>query len=383
MTTRSQYRAWRPEYTTSPAPTCTQLAGNVWGHICSGTATVPRLACYPWVPFAALPVNNNNERVFFSPAMICPPGWLPSTTRTTSLRDTASVSGDEDEWIPGETAITCCPSGFGASNSDGKCRLELKEAWTNTPCVEGSVAAETGTLTAQAVSRPYAQMLRLRYQESDLTQPLQAGDSGGLSTGSKAAIGVVVPVVVMSLVLGILFFWRRRKRQKDTQDSKRVQDEGNHDYQKAELDAAENPQPETGLIPIINDSIPQHVPYDQPAVTAGRAELESRQTCSDDMRDIYISELPGQISEDSPAELPTTHDNQSSNTTTKSPTSLGSLSYSQTTAVPTFFSPPELLVASSGTEEAKVPKSTFSGHNGGLCTVESSEEQRHTQLREK
>ena len=36
--------------------------------------------------------------------------------------------------------------------------------------------------------------------------------SGGLSTGAKAAIGVVVPVAVIAILVGIFFFWRRKIR---------------------------------------------------------------------------------------------------------------------------------------------------------------------------
>lgn len=36
--------------------------------------------------------------------------------------------------------------------------------------------------------------------------------SGGLSTGAKVAIGVVVPVVVIATLIAIFFFWRRKIR---------------------------------------------------------------------------------------------------------------------------------------------------------------------------
>lgn len=39
------------------------------------------------------------------------------------------------------------------------------------------------------------------------------GGGGGLSTGAKAAIGVVVPVVVLSLIgLGVWWWYKKRKR---------------------------------------------------------------------------------------------------------------------------------------------------------------------------
>lgn len=286
------------------------------------------------------------------------------------------MSGDEDEWIPGETAITCCPSGFGASNSDGRCRLELKEIWTNTPCVAGSAAAETATLTAQATSRPYAQMLRLRYQESDLTQPLPGGGSSGLSTGSKAAIGVVVPIVVISLVLGVLFFWRRRKQQKNKQDSKPVQIDENQDYQKAELDATGNHQPETGLITIGTELLPQTEHYPQPAV-ADRVELEDRQVFGSDVHNTHAFELTGQTSEYMLAELPTVRDNQSSAIIPETRSTSNPPSQPLTVAVPIKFSQNESSVKGFGMNEAEAHHPTSSDHNGDR---ENSDEQRLAQL---
>ena len=225
MTTRSQCQPWRPAYMTAPPEACHQPAGNVWGHTCSTTGIAPALSCYPWS--ASAPAID--ECLFWSPAIACPQGWVASTVRTTPYR--AGYTDGDAEWIAGETAITCCPSGFEDRNSGGNCRWSGTNFLTNTPCTSGSSAAETGRASGQSTSsatratttQPYAKELRLRYQQSDLTQLQQDDPTGNpspdsthgnknLSTGAKAAIGTVVPVVVIGLVVGLFFFWRLRRR---------------------------------------------------------------------------------------------------------------------------------------------------------------------------
>lgn len=75
-----------------------------------------------------------------------------------------------------------------------------------------------------------APMIELRFQSSDLpvstsatptssldtpqtdsTKGKNEPKSEGLSTGAKAAIGVCVPVFVLALFAGAVFFWRRRR----------------------------------------------------------------------------------------------------------------------------------------------------------------------------
>ena len=77
-----------------------------------------------------------------------------------------------------------------------------------------------------------APMIEIRWQSSDLptstpthtqaksTSSHSAAPSSGsgLSTGAKAAIGVVVPVAAIAILAGIFFFWRRKIRKLDSND---------------------------------------------------------------------------------------------------------------------------------------------------------------------
>jgi hypothetical protein len=249
MATRSQCQPWRSEYMTAPPSACNQLAGNAWGHTCSGTGHEPVLSCYPWS--ASAPAID--ERLFWSPAIACPQGWILSTMRTTP--DSPRATDGDAEWISGETAITCCPSGFGGWDASGRCRWEGSTTYSNTPCMSGNSAVKTATLSTQSTtSRPtlFASKLRLRYQQSDLTQPPQGtpngpndtNENGGLSIGAKAAIGAVVPIVIITLVIGLLVFRQRRNRRQSSERPEVKTSTNTMLPSKAELDANTSEQPQ-------------------------------------------------------------------------------------------------------------------------------------------
>jgi hypothetical protein len=274
MTTRSQYLPWRPEYMTAAPSTCYQLAGNVWGHTCSDARTLPALSCYPWSASAP----SINERLFWSPAIACPQGWVASTMRTTPYYPDAT-NGDA-EWISGETAITCCPSEFEGRS----CRWNGVNFHTNIPCVFSDSSEGTATISSQdQLTRPtlFAKELRLRYQQSDLTQLIQGKSTScpspnsrcekeGLSIGAKAAIGVVVPVMVIGLVVGWLFFRQRRKRRRNDERPGTNASTDAMQHSKAELDASASAQPQyenEGVLPGV---------HQQPEAGLNVPELEDR-----------------------------------------------------------------------------------------------------------
>lgn len=264
MTTRAQYRPWRPEYTGQAPLSCRELGGSIWGHSCAATSTAPRSECLPWLssatPAASLEYDNDNDHIFYSPGTACPPGWEASKTRTTSSRDGSTFS---DEWIHGETAITCCPGNFGAYNSEGRCRIDSRQSWTKVHCNADGPSTETGILTANGANRPYAPQLVLRYQQSDLGQPLVQPTSSGLSLSAKIVIGVVIPVVVIALIVGGLFLFRRRKKQRRRLGAVEKSQSNTEGYRKAELEATE--------------ASPAKVTYamtEQPAINQTSAELD-------------------------------------------------------------------------------------------------------------
>jgi len=100
----------------------------------------------------------------------------------------------------------------------------------------GTTSTRAVTMTGKAGVNAYG--LRMVYQESDLPKSTTAGETsatrtgeagaatetggddsagsgGGLSTGAKAAIGVVIPLVAIAILVGAFFFIRRRRRARD------------------------------------------------------------------------------------------------------------------------------------------------------------------------
>lgn len=181
-------------------------------------------ACLPWAT-GAIP----SSAAFYSPATACPTSWAAVATRT-------AADGATD-WVDGETAIECCPPGFvggaggicnpGTSGTAPVVRCGEADAEENENAVY-TAGSWPATVTAKVTA------LQLRYQPSDVGLSASAtasgsgsttsstngsatgagGNGGGLSTGAKAAIGTVIPLVFILGALAAFLIWRRRKHRK-------------------------------------------------------------------------------------------------------------------------------------------------------------------------
>lgn len=177
-------------------------------------------ACLPWAT-----AGTPSSAAFYSPATACPTSWTAVATRT-------AADGAAD-WIDGETALECCPPGF-MGGSGGLCNPGSSGTTPVVRCGEAD-AEENETLgqwPASASARVTA--LQLRFQATDTGGTASAtgsttsitgtstsdssagGGSGsrGLSTGAKAAIGTVIPLVFILGALAAFLLWRRRKQKK-------------------------------------------------------------------------------------------------------------------------------------------------------------------------
>jgi hypothetical protein len=227
--TRSNWRTWSPSYETAPPAACQTLRNlnNIveWGATCVfGEEDGPapfflNTACMPWVTPNIYP----NTAAFYSPATACPTSWAAVSTATSG-----------NQWVNGETGLTCCPPGF-----EGDGRGGCKVGTATYPAVEcGEADAEennnrvytSGQLPPRATASITA--LKLRYQASDIgsasatrSSPANTGSGsngngsgntggGGLSTGAKAAIGTVIPLVFIIGAFAFALLWRRRKQKK-------------------------------------------------------------------------------------------------------------------------------------------------------------------------
>jgi len=199
----------------------------------------PSKTCLP--PNAGL-----KETEYFSPGLICPTGYA------SACHDTLGVSSI--------TTVTCCPTSGDITLS---CAPTIrKDIWSTLFCTwdpePGKPTAVFATLSSDKRTSsslvPFTSPeginafgVRMVYESSDLITSTSSSSSStqtsgsdtstpsntsvpqsssssqvptgtsapgnsGLSTGAKAAIGIVIPLVVLA-IFGAFFFWWRRKKQ--------------------------------------------------------------------------------------------------------------------------------------------------------------------------
>ncbi|EFY87618.1 hypothetical protein MAC_06330 [Metarhizium acridum CQMa 102] len=182
-----------------------------------------------------LPSNFKSD-AYFSPGLVCPSGYVSACHDTTGV---ASI-----------TTVTCCPAlknpdvtlGCLTTSTLSGSWSTLYCTWIAPPSSDSTLpvtTSEKGVTTTKNLGFRSPEGLnafgiRMVYQSSDLsTQPAEStthgsasrspggaatsnasqvtDESGGLSTGAKVAIGVVIPVVAIAALLGAFFWWRKRK----------------------------------------------------------------------------------------------------------------------------------------------------------------------------
>lgn len=143
---------------------------------------------------------------------------------------TQTTGGTGDQWVSGETALACCPSGFQSDGGSG-CRPGSQGSWPVVQCGDSDGDDnELKTYAAAAwpaTATPSISALYLRYQASDIrsvsatgassSSTGSSGSGGGskrLSTGVIAAIAAVAVIVFFIGLLAAFLLWRRRKHQK-------------------------------------------------------------------------------------------------------------------------------------------------------------------------
>ncbi|KID85078.1 transmembrane alpha-helix domain-containing protein [Metarhizium guizhouense ARSEF 977] len=182
-----------------------------------------------------LPSNFKSD-AYFSPGLVCPSGYVSACHDTTGV---ASI-----------TTVTCCPAlknpdvtlGCLTTSTLSGSWLTLYCTWIAPPSSDSMLpvtTSENGITTTQTYGFHSPEGLnafgiRMVYQSSDLsTKPTEStthrsasrpsgaaatsnasqatDEPGGLSTGAKVAIGVVIPIVAIAALLGAFFWWRKRK----------------------------------------------------------------------------------------------------------------------------------------------------------------------------
>jgi hypothetical protein len=224
--TRSNWHTWSPAYETAPPASCQTLRNykNVveFGYQCvfarEDGDPIPfsiNTACMPWVTPNVYAVPT----AFYSPATACPTSWTAVSTATTG-----------EQWASGETGVTCCPAGF-EGDGRGGCKVGTTGTFPVVQCGDADAEEnESRTYTAgawPATATASIMPLRLRYRASDIGSATGSGrppsstsssgstgsaSDGGLSTGAKAAIGTIIPLVFLLGAMAFFLLWRRRRQ---------------------------------------------------------------------------------------------------------------------------------------------------------------------------
>lgn len=173
------------------------------------------------------------ERSFFSPGVVCPSGYW------SACHDNNGASSI--------TTVTCCPTYVFDISMSCVNPATLAGRFQNLFCTwtAGSrntrVLAVTESLTGRTstVDQPFtgeqglnAYGVRMVYQATDMkllsssstaqtssfnsnsNSTTAESSSNGITTAAVVAIGILVPLAIISLSLGVFFLWRKRRRQR-------------------------------------------------------------------------------------------------------------------------------------------------------------------------
>lgn len=183
---------------------------------------------------------HTDQTSYFSPGLACPTGYY------SACHDNNGASRI--------TTVTCCPTLASDISLSCVTTSTLRSVWSTLFCTWIAPDGDGTTLsmtvsdngitstvpgTFKAPGGLNALGVRMVYQKTDTqsttmtktttkatatrsistSDPYPDDSSGGLSTGAKAAIGVAVPVVVLGLLAGLFFWWRKRQSYNKVQAS--------------------------------------------------------------------------------------------------------------------------------------------------------------------
>ncbi|KAL7799240.1 hypothetical protein V8C37DRAFT_399059 [Trichoderma ceciliae] len=252
-----------------PCSTCNQGFAGQSCNAVNGGQVQDNTECWPPVRAGiASPTWPFIGWGFYSPGLACPKGYVTACT---------AVYGQRPQWdiqftlVSSETAVGCCPPGFGCINGNGnQCALTVTDQTaiptafcdgtsivdsagltfpnvvtvTQTDTASGTITEETSTSTQTLVL--YAPMFQLNFQATDLpasttttsTAPSTSGttatttspnqqsttsvadndtsskSSGGLSSGAKIGLGVGIGLGVAFILsfIAFIYYYRRSRR---------------------------------------------------------------------------------------------------------------------------------------------------------------------------
>jgi hypothetical protein len=189
------------------------------------------------------PLFNEKATAYYSPGLDCPSGYATGCYDTEGVKSITTVTCCP---VRGEVTMTCQtnPTNLEGIFSTMFCTWAPPDKATRFFKITASSGGTTSISTATFVSPGGFNALGVRmvHESSDFAtttegktknptktkgtgpgntitmSPTPSPSSSGLSTGAKAAIGVVIPLVFLAILAAVFFWFRRRRNTNKTQD---------------------------------------------------------------------------------------------------------------------------------------------------------------------
>ncbi|AEO58904.1 hypothetical protein MYCTH_2144292 [Thermothelomyces thermophilus ATCC 42464] len=185
-------------------------------HDTTGASSITTVTCCPTYGDISLScVPNPEDLRHVWETLFCT--WIAPASPGTVITVTESFNGGRTSTVTESVTSPGGVNAYGVRMLYQASDLQTSTSTTSTTSTATTSTASTSTATASTDGASTASSPIVSGNPSQTTTP-DAGSTGGLSEGAKAAIGVVVPVVVLGAVLlGLALWWRRRKRAQQQQ----------------------------------------------------------------------------------------------------------------------------------------------------------------------
>ncbi|KAK0630349.1 UV radiation resistance protein and autophagy-related subunit 14-domain-containing protein [Bombardia bombarda] len=156
----------------------------VLGQTCTRGRPVDATSCWPPTSSGALSISKSASlggRGFYSPGVHCPAGYATACSAT-------GGSGGGSGWpvqfklLAGETAVGCCPSGYGCANINGQtCTMVATSTTVPLVTCDGTKSGDFGFQTVPDAKASitafslFAPMIQINWQSTDRTEATSTG----------------------------------------------------------------------------------------------------------------------------------------------------------------------------------------------------------------
>ncbi|KAK8185757.1 hypothetical protein BC567DRAFT_214239 [Phyllosticta citribraziliensis] len=245
------------------------------------------VSCWPFGT-SALQADALSGGGYYSPGFFCPNGWTTACASVASgiSYSTYSMFSFGFSVRPGDTVAGCCPFGFDCSTTSslheiqGCVRTEISIPATLLDCSVPStpISRNPGDLTTSQ-----APMIQINWNSKDLESysksrnpaPVRISNSSqGLSSTTKIAISVIVPIVSLMLLIGSVLWFLRRRKARLLRARPQKQECSDLDKDQGNFHVTELPHEGSAMMELPQPSMELHDPHSEHFLRAQRCTTE-------------------------------------------------------------------------------------------------------------